>query len=387
MRLTIAGVLAFAPALVAGNHGHRSSAQWLPRNSPEGAVRLSETLVEEGSLPHHFDWRNINGKNYVTSDWNQHIPQYCGACWIHGTLSAYNDRIKVRRGARFPDIRLGRQGIVNCVPPADGKGAPPGCNGGDATMIHHYLSQQNMPDETCLPYEARNMGCEPINVCRNCKPGTAGCYAVKNYIGYGVSSYGNVKGEKAMMKEIYARGPIVCSFATDDPFMYKFADNIVQHHGVYISPDKKNASQIDHDMEIAGWGETASGDKYWVIRNSWGTYWGQGGWFKLRRGVDELMSESDCAWAEPTFDELDSELDGKILGDYVQGIGPTSKAEEAARTSADSVAAKLADDSSNSSMEAGTTTIAGAFFTGAAAVMLVVLLTGRARVRNQPLLG
>merc|ERR1719491_1256008 len=177
-----------------------------------------------------------------------------------------------------------------------------------------------MPDETCLPYQARNMGCEPINVCRNCKPGTAGCYAVKNYIGYGVSSYGTVKGEDAMMKEIYARGPIVCSFATDGPFMYNFSQTAIQNEGVYRTTEIKNASQIDHNMEVAGWGVTESGVKYWVIRNSWGTYWGEAGWLKLERGVNTLMSESDCDWAVPTFDGLDEALAGSTLGSYKEGL-------------------------------------------------------------------
>lgn len=41
---------------------------------------------------------------------------------------------------------------------------------------------------------------------------------MNHYIGYGVNTYGNVSGETAMMKEIYSRGPIACSFATDDRF-------------------------------------------------------------------------------------------------------------------------------------------------------------------------
>merc|ERR1712039_800218 len=96
-----------------------------------------------------------------------------------------------------------------------------------------------------------------------------------------------------MMKEIYARGPIACSFATDGAFMMHYEENALQHEGVYVTDQVYNESQIDHVMEITGWGETPSGIKYWVVRNSWGTYWGEAGWLKLRRGTNQMLSESE----------------------------------------------------------------------------------------------
>merc|ERR1712032_653673 len=79
-------------------------------------------------------------------------------------------------------------------------------------------------------------------------------------------------------------------------------------------------SDIDHIMEVTGWGETPDGTKYWTVRNSWGTYWGVAGWFKLERGTNSLLIEEHCDWAVPDFAELDRDLLNEVQGDYYKGV-------------------------------------------------------------------
>lgn len=47
-------------------------------------------------------------------------------------------------------------------------------------------------------------------------------------------------------------------------------------HGIISEPIKKGM-EIDHEVEIVGWGETEEKEKYWIARNSYGTYWGENG--------------------------------------------------------------------------------------------------------------
>lgn len=319
-------VLATSETKRSSGHGYRSSLPWLERK-PLISQPTGEELLSTDNLPTNWDWRNLHGKNYVTSNVNQHIPIYCGSCWIHGTVAALNDRIKIMRKGEFPDIMLSRQAIMNCVPSADGDGGPPGCDGGDSYMIHKYMEKVPVPDETCMPYEARNMGCSDFNFCRNCvpegaeslSPNNKSCFAIKNYASFGVHNYGNLSGELAMMKEIYARGPIACGAATDDLFLMNYSEVALKHGGIYFTDQKFNESDIDHVVTVTGWGETQSGLKYWIVRNSWGSYWGEMGWFKIRRGTNQNLIENGCDWAVPTFKNLHKELAGKVLGSYVLG--------------------------------------------------------------------
>ena len=49
---------------------------------------------------------------------------------------------------------------------------------------------------------------------------------------------------------------------------------------------------------MVGWGEE-DGQKYWIMRNSWGSYWGEQGWARVVRGENNLGIETRCTWAVP----------------------------------------------------------------------------------------
>merc|ERR1719277_553093 len=63
-----------------------------------------------------------------------------------------------------------------------------------------------------------------------------------------------------------------------------------------------------HSILAVGWGEetTTTGDvvKYWIVRNSWGTDWGENGYAKIRRGYNDAALETSAPWVKPDMDRL-----------------------------------------------------------------------------------
>jgi cathepsin X len=111
---------------------------------------LPYTYLEPSALPKSFFWGNVNGKSYLTHSLNQHIPQYCGSCWAHSSMSALADRIKIARNAAGTEINLSIQYLLNC-----GGSSALSCQGGSAIRAYEFVHQNGfVPYDTCLPYVA-----------------------------------------------------------------------------------------------------------------------------------------------------------------------------------------------------------------------------------------
>lgn len=189
--------------------------------------------------------------------------------------------------------------IVNCQAGGD-------CEGGNPGGVYEYAAKTGIPDSSCEQYVAKDDPhmCTAIDLCRDCTwpPCAVGetcldkCWAVE-YKKYYASNYYSLSGAKKMKAEIYKNGPIGCGVHADTKFeAYK--------GGIYS--ESLMWPMINHEISVLGWGKDAkTGEEFWIGRNSWGTYWGEGGFFRIKMGGDNLAIETDCIAAIPSYKPME----------------------------------------------------------------------------------
>ena len=93
-----------------------------------------------------------------------------------------------------------------------------------------------------------------------------------------------------MKAEIFNRRPIDCGVEVTERF-HAYTGGVYEEHKAFWS--------INHSIAVVGYG-VENGVEYWVGRNSWGTYWGEEGFFRIRMHKNNNAIEEDCNWAVPS---------------------------------------------------------------------------------------
>lgn len=166
--------------------------------------------LTEAELPRQFTWGNVSGTNFLTPIRNQHIPTYCGSCFIHSATSALIDRWNIKHNAFVGPFKLlSVQNVLAC-------GQAGTCvEGGEDHLVYEYVHTHGIPDETCNLYRAVDEDCTPRAECFTCSPDS--CWPVRDYKRLMVAEYGRCSGYHKMKAEIFGRRgrPAQCSVMLD----------------------------------------------------------------------------------------------------------------------------------------------------------------------------
>lgn len=231
----------------------------LPRdpNAKPDEANYRRVDFKDEDLPTAVDWRS---KGLVTPVKNQ---GHCGACWAFATTGSLEGQY-ARKTKNLTS--LSEQQLVDCSTSFGNHG----CKGGLPDLAFKYLtSVKGDESEKTYPYQAENGKCR---------------YNITEAI-VGDKGYKDIpsKDENALKEAVANVGPIAAGMdASGITFQ-------LYHSGVY-NPWLFGCSQtkLDHGVLVVGYGTEKFllfwTHDYWLVKNSWGTGWGEDGYFKLKRG-------------------------------------------------------------------------------------------------------
>jgi cathepsin B len=184
----------------------------------------------------------------------------CGSCWAFGASETLSDRVCIASKAK-ENIVLSPQYLVSC------SRLNLGCNGGNLALAWWYMGYHGIVPDSCVPYVAFNGTSEMCPI--KCVDGTPlDLFRVK------LLSIKTFKNPDTIKLEIMTNGPIETAFMVYQDFMY-YKGGIYKH----ISGGLLGG----HAVKIIGWGKE-NGTDYWLVANSWGTSWGEQGFFRIAFG-------------------------------------------------------------------------------------------------------
>ena len=177
----------------------------------------------------------------------------CGSCFTISTIYSLESRLRIKT-LNKDQTKLSIQFPLSCNFYSEG------CDGGYPILVGKFFHEFEIVPKDCFEYEEEDNDCE--NVCDYTK-------YKKKYI---VSEYGYLGGfygadtELLMIKELRARGPIPGNIMVPLEFNY-------YKNGIFSEKDLKK-------------------NKFWICENTWGDDWGENGFFRVKRGNNEINIET-----------------------------------------------------------------------------------------------
>merc|ERR1711997_717417 len=216
--------------------------------------------INMADLPESVDWRD---QGVITDVKDQ---GHCGSCWAFATIESIESYLKINSPEdAMPE--LSAQHITSCTPNELQCGGSGGCKGSVPQLGFVYSQLFGLVTEDDYPYTSGSFG-----VSWNCK-----------YDADSMNAMATVRGYETLPKNEYE--PVMNHLANVGPLSIAVDASGWSFYGggVFDSCSYDRNIEINHAVQLVGYGTDASEGDYWIVRNSWGSSWGENGYIRLKR--------------------------------------------------------------------------------------------------------
>merc|ERR1719440_664488 len=245
-------------------------AQYVGGVTPLTASQNMTKFVKPANFtpPDSVDWV---AKGAVSSVKNQGT---CGSCWTFSATGALEGAMFVA-GRKLVD--LSQQELVDCD---TGFLGGHGCTGGNPGQAFGWVKSNGLCASTDYPYQCADVTADSCksSKCNKCTTPTlkGGGWFSKG----DVTDYGMVQGNADDLEAAVARQPISVAIEADQAVFQHYAGGVLT---------ATCGEKVDHGVLVVGYGEASSllhgTQKYWKVKNSWGSSWGEQGYIRMERGL------------------------------------------------------------------------------------------------------